>query len=246
MICEPAHNVVRGRKFKAIRQGRAVNHDNRQAKRARSGDFGIRRGAACVFRHYDVDLVMVHQRLVFFCNEGPARNDHLRIRQRQCRLGRVHQPQQVKMLRVGRKFSQMHATNGKHHPARGAVQRSHSPGNVRHVLPVVAGLRRPCRAGEGAERHLGLRAGSNGVAAHLRGKGVSGIDHMADLCVMEVSGQALGPAKPANPLRQRLPDRALHAAGKGYDPADASPGQSVCQGCGFGRAPQNEQVWRHG
>ncbi len=99
-MVEPGQHVSGGRDLAPLRHRRAVYHDDRQPKRARGCDFGIGAAAAGIFRHDDVDPVLLHQGPVVGFGKWATRDNHLCVGQWQRGLGRIHQPQQIKMLRV--------------------------------------------------------------------------------------------------------------------------------------------------
>lgn len=113
---------------------------------------------------------------------------------------------------------------------------------VGHAMPVVARFGTPGWALQCQQRHASLGAGFNGVMAHLRGKGVGGVDHVRDVLLAQKVRQPLGPAEAAHAGGQRLCDRLRGAPGVGERRRHARPGQRVRQLRGFGGAPKQEDV----
>ena len=68
-------------------------------------------------------------------------------------------------------------------------------GHIRYMYPLIAGLGRPCGSLHRQQWNAKFRTCGNRMAAHLRGKGVGGIHHMADVLVAQVLHQTLHTAK---------------------------------------------------
>ena len=183
----------------------------------------------------------LHQRAVFGFGKGATGHDHIRILQGQA-VRLIHQPQQVVMLRLRGELLKMHAADGQKHPLRRTGQRLNCGCDIRHAVPLVAGLRAPGRAGQRDQRRLGPATGRNRIAAHLRGKGVGCVDHMADPVVADVGNQPLHAAKSTNPHRQGLRTRGLYPARIGIHRRNPLRGNGFGQRIGLGRAAEDQEV----
>lgn len=243
---QPVQNSIDGEHLAPVGQGGPVDHDDGQAQFPRGRDLGHSARAAGILRDDKLCPMVLHQGAVACYRKRPAIHDDLRIWQRQGRLWRIDQPKQVAMLRVRREFGQMHPAHGQHHPRCRAVQRRNRASNVPDVVPVIPRLRRPRRAAERDQRNVGLRAGCDGVAAHLCGKGMGGVHNMADPVVFQISPKPLDTAKPADPQRQGLPLGARDTAGQRQRARYAGLGQTQRQGRGFCRASKDKEVCCHG
>lgn len=161
------------------------------------------------------------------------------------RLGRIDEPEQVVVLRLVREIRKVHAPHGEHHALARARKRLHRPGNVRNIDPAVALLRLPRRAGERDQRHLRPCAGSHGVGAHLRGKGVGGVNDMGDARLGQVVRKPLDPAETADAQRQRLRGGIGHAPGHRDRAVQPCIGKGAAKARAFGGAAKHEKVACH-
>ena len=84
------------------------------------------------------------------------------------------------------------------------------------------------------------------MGAHLRGKGMGGVHHMSDAFAVQIAGQTLDTAKPADAQRQRLVARPCDAAGQGHGAGHARRMDGAGECCGFGRAAEDQEVGRNG
>ena len=96
--------------------------------------------------------------------------------------------------------------------------------------------------------HVGasLCTGQYGIPAHLRGKGVGGIDHVGDRLLAEVFHQPRHSAEPAHTLRQRLAHGALDPSGERDCACQALGRQRPAKLRGLGRAAEDQKVGAHG
>ncbi len=244
-MIQPIQYGLWGEQRMPIRHGGPVDHDNGHIQRTGSGNLGIGPGAPRILGNDQVNLVGPHQGQIIFDAERTPVNDHMGVRQRQRRLWRVDQPQQVKMLRIGRKLCQMHPAHGQHHPLRRAVQGRNGARDIRHMGPAVAGFCDPRRPRQSHQRNIRHLACLDRVHGHLNGERVRGVDHMGDVVDADVFGQPLWPAKPPNALGQGLADRAIHAPSERNRSRQATVMDQTAKGGGFGRASQNQQVMCH-
>ena len=243
---QPVHNCGDAVNLWAGRDFGAVDHDDLCAQFARGADFRIGPSAACVFGHNHGDIVPLHQRQIIWMGKRPARYFRMEAGKGRWGLWRIHQTQQIGMLIQAGKFSQMHSANSQHNILSGQHgQFGRGAGHVVHLDPIIPRHGFPWRAGQGDQGCARLGAGGDGIVAHLRGKGVGGVDHMGDGFVSDVISQAHGPSKATNALRQRLTARPFNAAGKGQGGPKIGSSQMGAQGRGFSRAPQNQKVFRH-
>lgn len=97
----------------------------------------------------------------------------------------------------------MHAANGEQHALGRGSQGANGFINTCHALPLVTLNGMPGRPGEGNGFYAALGRGGY-VRAHLRGKGVGGINDMGDALLGHKGGKAANAAETANAGRQRL------------------------------------------
>lgn len=245
-MIDPVQNRSHIMGFVAAGQCGSVDHDHRDSKGTGGQQLGLRAGTTRVFGNGTGDAVTAHQRKITLGGERAAIQHDLMIGKGQRSVGRIDQAQQIEMLRVRHKFSQMHPADGQKDTLGRAVQRGNGTIDVGHMGPVVLCGCLPRRAGQCDQRCAGLRAGDNGIVAHLRGKGMRRVNHVGDAVVANVTGQAIGPAKPARALRQRLADWSRNTACQRYGTGQPGAVHCVAQGCGLGRAAKDQGVDVHG
>ncbi len=130
--------------------------------------------------------------------------------------------------------------NGKKHPGWPIRQRRNRACDILDMDPPVAVDCLPGRALKGAERHIGLTTADNRIAAHLGGKRMGSIHHMADAFGPQIAGKALGPAKTSHPRGQGLRHRVLRAPRVGEQRIGTGLGQVRRQSRGLTGAAQKE------
>jgi len=236
---QPAQHLIYGQKLGPVRQNGSIDHQNRHAKRPRGVQLGARTGSTRVLGYDQRAAMPFNQRLVIFFRKGAARNHNLTIRQRQG-FGRVDQSQKIVMLGLRGKILKMHPTYCQKDALRRAVQRRNSCGDIRHMLPPVPLLRDPFGACERRQFNPGIPTGRHRIAAHLRGKRMGCVDHMADPVVSYVLHEAFDTTETTNPNRQGLWARITHPSGVGIGRRDATFRHGLRQRICFGRATQNE------
>lgn len=245
MSVEPRHNRIRRGAFGALRQVWAVDHQDRQTKRAGGVDFGLGPSPTRVFAYDPINGMGFKQRDVVGGFERATRNGHGVKRQARRFAGRVDQTQDVVMLWLGSKSLEVHAAKGQHDTFGRCVQRSNSGINVRHVLPVIPRFSLPRGTRQGGQRRAGFGAGMKGVPAHLCGKRVCGINDMADVMVADVTRKALCPAKAPISRGHRLLARVRNATSIAKRGTDALISHGLRKGAGLGRAAKNKEMLRH-
>ncbi len=241
-MIEPLHRICHCTGNVSFRQGGAVDQYDRQIKRPRRIQLGPRAHAACIFRHDMRDAMGLNQGEIILKGKRSARDDRYGIGHWQAVRRRINQAQQIMMLwPFGKGGQQLLADRQKH--AGGRIWQGGGGGrHIRNRLPVITGFGPPWRAFQGDERDMGKGAGINRIAAHLRGKGMGGIDHMADLFSDQIIGQARNAAKAAHPQLQGLGNGRGGAAGIGKHSINARFGKGAGHLAGFGRAAQQKDA----
>lgn len=244
-MTKPRHNVVDAVRFGSRGRFRAVDHDDEQPKLTRGGNFGIGTCTARVLRNHDVDLMVAQKLQVLRLAERAFGNDGFDLRQGDVRPHRINQPQEIVVLGLRSKRADMHAANGQKHTGRSAIQRSDRTHNVRHAGPHIAVGLGPRRAGQSQERDVCVGAGLNGVTAHLRGKGVGGVNHVGNGLGFQMLFQSRRAAKTANARGQRHGDWAFDAPSKRQGGSQPGLGDGGSQQARFGCSTQDQDVWCH-
>ena len=182
-----------------------------------------------------------HQRLIARHVERPARHDDLG-RKGQGAGGVIHQPQKIAVLRLRREGVDVLTADGQENPLRGSCQRCDGGLNVCHMCPAVTLPWHPGRTFQRDQRRAGGRASSDGIAAHLRGKGVRGVDHMGDPLGLKVGAKPRHPAKSADPHVDRLAHRRLGPPGVGVDARKPRLRDGLRHKVRLGRAAQKQDA----
>jgi len=233
--------------FRAWPRGqlRPGDHDDGQAKLARGVDLGARAGATGISCDQQFDMSCAHQVEIAFAGEGAARDDHLGVRKRQHFAGRIDESQQVGMLRPAGERRKMLTSDRQKHTCLEVRQGGHRGIDVAHVGPAITGGLRPWRAFERDQRHTRDLGRLDGMAAHLRGKGMRCIDHMRDPRLADEIGKPVRSAETADPRRQRMAERNLRASRIGIDRIDVRARERRRELVRVACSAQNEGA-RHG
>lgn len=240
-MSQPVQNLCDIRQFGPLRQGRTVDHQHRHAQRPRRVQLGARAGSACVLGHHQLNAMLLHQRAVVGLGERPTRDNHVAMRQRQA-IRFIDKPQQIVVLGLGSKVLEVHPTHGQKDALRGTGQRSNRAIDIRNVVPLISVLNLPCRAGQRGQGHVGFATCSNSVSAHLRGKGMGGIDDMGHFVVSQITCKPFGAAKPSDAHRQGLRARVINAPGVGIDGRNTLFGHGFGQRVSLGRTAKDQEV----
>ena len=167
-------------RFKARWQVRPLDHNDGQAASTGSGEFGSRAFAAGIFAYDALDTLGLQQGQVALQGKR-ASIDHGGMISKRRRVGRlIHQAKHVVVLGLGGKGRQVHAANGEQYTLGRASQGANGLIDRCHTLPLVALDRSPRWPGKGNGLNAALGCGGYNVFAHLRGKGVGGIDDMGN------------------------------------------------------------------
>ncbi|KAJ03770.1 hypothetical protein PM02_07065 [Sulfitobacter mediterraneus] len=224
------------------RQSGAIREDDRQAQLPCGGQFGLRPAPARVLGNDMGDLVILEQRKVLRHVKRATGDDDSGIGQGQIMVRRIHKPQQVMMLRLGRKKTDMLFSNRQKHPRRCVGQGSNSIFQRRDKGPVVPGLRLPCRSFQPDQWRAGFSAGRICIAAHPRRKRMCGVNDMCDSLTAQIGCQSCHTAKAADPCRQGLRHRGIGAPGIGKHAVYSGLGQGLGHLAGFTGATQQKDA----
>lgn len=240
-MSQPVQNLRHACEFRPLRQDGAVDHQHRHTQRAGRIQLGPRPRAARVLGHDQFGIVPLHQCHIAFHAEGTARNDHVAIGHRQL-LRLIDQSQQVMVLRLRGEIRKVHSTNRQKDALGGAGKGPDSRCDIRDVLPTILRPTGPRRARQGHQRNACCITHVDGIAAHLRGKGVGCIDNVADPVITDITRQPRCPAEPAHARWDGLRAGRIYATCIRIDGRNPLPGDRFCQSIRFGRATKNQEV----
>ena len=241
-MTQPAqHSFTVGRDL-CFRQGGAVYHYNGQTQRPRGLQLGCGSGPAGVFGNDKVDAVFAHQGNVARHIKRATRDNHTVTGQGN-RLGRrVHQPENIVVLGLTGELVNMHPANRKKDAGGIAGQCIANALDIRNMQPVVPALCLPRGTLQQDQRQASGGAGLMGIAAHLCGKGMGGVDHMRDARLSQIVNQPRRTAKAPNPRFNRLCDRRISAACVRKNSLYIGGIEGVGQCAGLGRATQKKDA----
>lgn len=242
---KPGKRILDIMGFSPPGNGGPVDHDDRQAKRAGRVNLGPRPGSPGVFRNDDLNAMRPHQRKITLKVKRAARDDRLRLWQRE-RPWRINQAQEVIMLRLAGESGEIHAPDCEEHTLRRTFQSRRRRINIRHSNPAIPLPRHPWRAGQGQQRDTCPLTGGNGIGAHLSGERMCSVNHMADGVILQPGCQAFNPAKSANTHWQGLRSRVFHPPREADGRLHPARGKDAAQLHRLTRAPQQQEVHLHG
>lgn len=237
-MTKPVHHALNRRTDRTRRDCRPVDHHDGQAQQMGRVNFCPRPTSTRILGHDPFHAMFAHQFNITFQPEGSAINDNFGLGQWQRPLGWIDQSQQIVVLRGQGKLGQMLSSDGQKNPGRRLGQGGGGGGDVGHAGPVAL----PRRPFQRHKRNPGQGCRLNRIAAHPGGKGVGGINDMADGFGAQIVGQPCHPAKPANPLGQGLRHGCRRATGIGKHRIDPSRSQCAGQQTGLGRAAQKQDA----
>jgi hypothetical protein len=224
------------------RQGRAIDHDDGQAERARGIDLRPRALPARVFGDNQIDPLCAHQGKVARQREGAAIHDQMVMRQPRRLTRRIDEAEQIMMLRLGSEGRDMHSAERQHDTARLSAKRSHGARYVSDMGPVVACPRFPGRAGQHHVSDARLLRRLQGMSAHGGGEGVGRVDQMRDRLLLQIGGETRNAAKAADADGHRLRPGIVRASGIAQHRAIAALGKPLCKGARLGGPAEDEDV----
>lgn len=140
---EPSHHLGDARGDWPVGNFRAVDQDYRKTERPCGVEFGARAAAAGVLGEDQFDAMRFQQCQVARRGEGATGDDGLGIRQGQGHLGRIHEAQEIMVLRGRGEGGKALPANGEEDPHRGPRQRGDGGSGVRHMGPAVFRARAP-------------------------------------------------------------------------------------------------------
>ncbi len=178
---------------------RPRDHHDGNAECARCCDLRICRGATRVLRHDQFDAFGFKQRALCGFVEWSACEDEADIG-RQAHFTRgIDRTGDVIVLRRGCEGTDLKPTETEEYARRRFAERAGCSYRIGNVDPTVAGLFRPSRAPEGAQRYSGLPASRNSVAGNIRCIGVRRIDDRFELA----RRPAIARGRPRRRIRRR-------------------------------------------
>ena len=244
-MSDPIDHFVDTVGFRARRQLRSVDHQDRQVQIAGGVKFRARAISARVFRHDQINAVMLQKCAIRVAIKRPARDQNVVVWKRRRNVGRIHKTQDIVMLRRDIEGGDFGSPDGKENAFPRGIKGLSGAVDVCRVGPEVIFAGQPGGTGQGDQRYLGISACHNGIAAHLSGKGMGGINQMRNFFFGKVGGKTIGAAIAANAGRDRLAVGACDAACIGKRRRHAKPCNTRGQGAGFGGATKDQEVRVH-
>lgn len=187
-----------------IRQGGALQHDNRKAKRARCLDLAIGRFPAAVFGDDHIDAVALEKRAVLSLGERSARGDVARLWNRKRGVYRIDAPHEIDVLRRSFEGLKLLAAERKEYTPRRFADGVDGTGDRLHLDPIIACDLLPGRAPQSDELDPGRARGLCCIGGNRGRIRMRGIDQNIDPLIAEIAGEALGAAETSAPHRHRL------------------------------------------
>jgi hypothetical protein len=223
------------------RQNRPVNQDYSHAQRPGGRQLGRSPAATGIFGDDMGDGMGLQQRPITSNIKRTTCNDRRGIGQGQG-TGPIHQAQQVKMLGLGGKGRKVLFAYRKEDAGGRIGQGCNSAPDIWHMLPIIALNGTPRLTLQCQKRNATGMAGLKSIPAHLRGKGVSGVNDMRDALGLNIGQKPRDASKPAHPRRQGLRHGLRGAPCIGKDGIHAPRGQGCGKVGGFGRSTQQEDA----
>ena len=241
-MTEPAHDFVHVPRNVSFGQMRPLDQDNRHTQLARGCELCARSIAARVFGNDMGDAMRAQQGQVAFDCERATRQQSLNLQQWQCSFRGIDEAQQVEVLRPGGEGCESLFANREEDPG-GSLRQSRNGGlYIAHVSPVIAGFCDPRQAFIGDKRRSGLGARKDGMAAHLRRKGMRGVDDVRDLLSVEGADEPVDPAEATHARRQWLFNGHRRASRIGENRGHCCFGQGQCYPGRLGRAAEKKDA----
>lgn len=223
------------------RWGGAGYHHDRHSERARSRKLACSCGAAGILGHDDIDPVFLQQPAFGGFLERAARRHHIGSRRQRGSVGRIDAADQVMVPGRGGESGKILLANGQKHAAWCAAQRVCGGRHVRHDRPTVAGDWLPRRAADGEEGNARSLGGSFGMACHLFGEGMCGIDQRVDAFRAQIGDQAIDASESTDAPRDWRSNRRAGPPGERQGrPKTRIVGECAGECRGFAGAAQDQ------
>ncbi len=208
---------------------------------ARGIQLGARARAARILGDDHLDAVFAQQGQFARRREGAAIHDQMMVGPGR-RRGGIDEAQQVEMLRGLGKVADGLAAKCQEHARRVGAERSDRLFGIRHADPAITGAFHPFGSGQREQRHARPLRRRNRIGADPRGEGVGRVDQMRHAFALQVIGQPLDPAEPADAYRDRLGAGVLGAARIAQHRAYPALRQRGGQRARLGRAAEQKDM----
>lgn len=210
-----AHDgFVHGRCGIPNRRLRPRDHDDQQAKLARSRDLAVGGLAAAVLGNDDLDAVRKQKRVFVGFRKRSAIEDVMRAGDPLSHVHRLDASHDVAVLRTDSEATGFLPSDGEKHRARRFAEQSRRVVDVAGRDPVVAGLRLPWRSLQPHERHGGRTRRLNGIGGDTCGERVRSVDEHVDLPCPQPLRQPLRATEAADAHGTGLRQRVFRSAGE--------------------------------
>lgn len=243
-MTEPAEHLIDGRDAPTLGQNRSRDHDDRYPELTGRYELGVSPHSARISRHQPLNAVPAQEVALTRDRERSALDDDARPGERWVPLEPVNEAERVDVLRPAGEGGDMLSADGEEY-VRSLLRQCGGGGlEVRDVDPPVSrrlGPFRPLESETGDARGL---AGGDGIAAHLAGEGVRGIDDVRVAVLVEEARETFRTPEATFPHGQRLRCRHGRAPGVRVEGIDAALRQRRREAVGILRSTENEDAHR--
>ncbi len=226
-----------------IRRGRALDHDDLDAKNAGRLDLGIGCASPAVLGDDRFYTVRLQKRDFVFGRERPAGKDVVGRRNGERRLYRIDASDEIMVLGRGIGMEGFLSSDRQEDTARGVAERGDRLFDRGDAGPAVAVDRLPARTLEPEQRHGAILCRYPGVCGNAAGKGMGRIHEKVDFLTRKPGCKTARAAEASRSDRHGLRRRLDRAPGQGErDIEIGARGQAACEIAGLGRSAQYEDV----
>jgi hypothetical protein len=180
------------------------------------------RVSAAVLRDDDIDPRRAQELVLVVLREWSEPGDHLIGRQVRRDIGGLDRADEIGMLRGCLEGRELESPDREEDAARRGTDRLRRLGHVADLDPSVTGFPQPRRARHHDERNSGALRRGDGIARHLLGERMRGIDDEIDLLPGEKGHEPVDASKAADAKGHRRRERRLGPSGEGQQALDIS------------------------
>lgn len=203
MLADPCHGFISRLHGRSRGERWTTHHMDLEAELTCRFDFGVGGTASRVFRKHIADVVIREQSRIVACAKWSARCQQLAMPKIRRKLDRIHNADQIAMLRSEAEgVDRLPTQSGEDALSLGGERRNRCFDSI--VLdPVVTRDRRPGRTFDSKQWYAACATGVDGVRADARCKRVRRVDEKVDLLVPQIVGQPRYSPESADARRKR-------------------------------------------
>ena len=202
MSRDPAHRLVGSRNNVPFSNRRAADHADRQSEQPGSFDLRVSCVAAGILGENARNIVRAEKRDIVVGSKRTTRRDDSRVRKLGRQLDRIHDANDIAMLRLRTK-RQDGGTSKRREDIRRSIRKgSNGLLDVVVLAPTVAAGLFPGWSLHSQQPDACDTASGNGVCADLRRERMRRIENEIDVLALEVIGKTIRAAKAADSDRQ--------------------------------------------